>query len=338
MLWPIIEPLTGEAEPEVYSKFKEEIWSLFFSTLQSNKQQTEINTQIKKKYPTIADANASEFIISLINDFSLTFYEELVLEKNTDVIMEGIQTLIDQQVIMSWIAQLVEQTFTPLLAFKLNSLGKLEEVKQVITRILIALVQEEINSVEAENQITIIFQNYYNLADELIIFIKSIVKTIGQYREKYGLEELARLAEKSISKIGSSLQKSIEKRTIIKSMKDPIYERENVVNEWMKNILGPATIGLRIAGKDKYNGFMESTRKNFELFLDQALSADDFEKRLQNDLTSFGGDDEELILPIRESISNSVRFLEIARIDDPSLSLLLMLIEEEKEGTKRNCL
>ncbi len=55
-------------------------------------------------------------------------------------------------------------------------------------------------------------------------------------------------------------------------------------------------------------------------------------------MKEFGGDDEELIMPIRESIAGSVRFLELARIDDPSLSLLLMITDEEREGTKRVCI
>ena len=55
-------------------------------------------------------------------------------------------------------------------------------------------------------------------------------------------------------------------------------------------------------------------------------------------MKKFGGEEEELYGPIRDAIASSIKFLELARIDDPSLSLLLMMSNDERELARRSYL
>ena len=153
-----------------------------------------------------------------------------------------------------------------------------------------------------------------------------------KFKEKHGIDELARIGDELLK--GSNLRQQ-KSQAIVKSLQDPIYERDKLVVEWTKNILIPSCISLQIAGNTAYSNFIEKCKFNFGLFLDQILTADDFEKRLIDDLKKFGGEEEELMKPIHESIANSLRFLELARIDDPSLSILLTIIDEERENSRR---
>ncbi len=41
-------------------------------------------------------------------------------------------------------------------------------------------------------------------------------------------------------------------------------------------------------------------------------------------------------MPIQDSIASSIKFLEIARIDDPSLSLLVFIMDEDVENARRS--
>jgi len=184
------------------------------------------------------------------------------------------------------------------------------------------------------NQISTILRNNYNISEELTVFVKSLIKTFAGYKEKYGFDELAKIGEESLKGVKT---RQISKQNILtKSLSETLYDRERIINEWVNNILLPSCIVLRIAGEELYNNFVDKCKKNFDLFLDQALTAEDFEKRLNTDLRKFGGDEEELIMPIRESIASSIRFLEIARIDDPSLSLLVLIMDEEVENARKS--
>ncbi|NPE08956.1 MAG: hypothetical protein GNW80_11800 [Asgard group archaeon] len=313
---------------------KEEIWNLFYNSLQTNKRKSQSENDFLKKISTFKDVKISEFIFDLVNDFTESFYEELVIGKKPELILDAINLLVYQQIIISWINQIVEQTITPLLLFSIKSAGKIEEVKQIIARVLLAIAQDQVNSDEAMNQISTILINNYNVSEELTIFVKSLIKTFARYKEKYGFDELAKIGEESLK---GMKPRQIRKQNILsKSLSDTLYDRERIVNEWVNNILLPSCIVLRIAGEELYNNFVDKCKKNFELFLDQALTAEDFEKRLNTDLRTFGGNEEELIMPIQDSIASSIKFLEIARIDDPSLSLLVFIMDEEVENARRS--
>ncbi len=334
VVWPIIEPLTLEIDAKDYDQLKEEVWNLFFQSLQSNKRKTQIDNNFLKKISSLKKMRISEFILDLINDFTESFYEELVYGKKPREIIDSITLLVYQQIIITWINQMIEQTITPLLLFSIKNSGKLEEVKQIIARVLLAIAQEQVNSKEAENQISTVLYNNYNLSENLVFFVKSLIKTFANYKEKYGFDELAKIGEESLKGMKSRF---ISKRHVLsKSISNTLYDRERIINEWVKNILIPSCIVLRIAGDELYSNFVDKCKKNFDLFLDQALTAEDFEKRLDDDLKKFGGDDEELIMPVRESIASSIRFLEIARIDDPSLSLLVIIMDEEMENARKS--
>ncbi len=269
-----------------------------------------------------------------MNDFTESFYEELVIGKKPELILDAINLLVYQQIIITWINQIVEQTITPLLLFSIKSAGKIEEVKQIIARVLLAIAQDQVESDEAMNQISTILLNNYNVSEELTVFVKSLIKTFARYKEKYGFDELAKIGEESLK---GMKPRQIGKQNILsKSLSDTLYDRERIVNEWVNNILLPSCIVLRIAGEELHNNFVDKCKKNFELFLDQALTAEDFEKRLNTDLRTFGGNEEELIMPIQDSIASSIKFLEIARIDDPSLSLLVFITDEEVENARRS--
>lgn len=311
---------------------KQEVWKLFYSKLQKKNQQSNLLELIPPEEARILD-----FISSLVDDFAESFYEEMIEEKDPKNVIDSITELINQQIILSWIELIIEQTITPLLIFTLKSQSQITEAQQILARVLLAVMQEKIGSEEAANQSGAILQNNYNLSEEAILFIQSFIKTIANFRYKNGMQELAKIGERALeaSKKDAPL---IRKKITHITLEDPIENRPRMISEWSKNVLEPACIGLKIAGEKLYTKFIEKCKENFELFLDQSLSADDFEKRLDKEMKKFGGDDEELILPIRESIAGSVRFLEIARIDDPSLSLLLMITDEEREGTKRMCL
>ncbi|MBN1329267.1 MAG: hypothetical protein JXA54_07315 [Candidatus Heimdallarchaeota archaeon] len=330
VIWSIIEPLITEVDQTKYHEIKQTIRDLFFETLTSNGK---AKNKLPRKISIGTDALISEFITQLINDFSTSFYEDLMEYEKLNDILVSLNDLTSQQILISWIDQLVENSIAPLLIFSVKTPKKIDIIKQIITRVLIAIAQGEIKTIEAENKIVNDLSNNYNLTNELVLFIKSIVKTFAQFNGKYGLRELAKIGEESIKSADSHLKKTTS--NVTKSLNETIYEKERIITEWSKNVLLPASIGLRIAEKKSYNEFIENSRKNFELFLDQALTANDFEKRVNDDLKKFGGDDEELILSIVESIVSSVKFLELARIDDPSLSLLVVLGDEEIENAKR---
>jgi len=334
VVWPIIEPLTLDVIGNDYVLLKEEVWNLFFNFLQTNKRKSQSENDFLKKIPTFKDVKISEFIFDLVKDFTESFHEELVFGKKPELILDAINLLVYQQIIISWINQIVEQTITPLLLFSIKSAGKIEEVKQIIARVLLAIAQDQVNSDEAMNQISTILRNNYNVSEELVVFVKSLIKTFAGYKEKYGFDELAKIGEESLK---GMKPRQISKRNILsKSLSETLYDRERIVNEWVNNILLPSCIVLRIAGEELYNNFVDKCKKNFELFLDQALTAEDFEKRLNADLRTFGGNEEELIMPIQDSIASSIRFLEIARIDDPSLSLLVLIMDEEVENARKS--
>ena len=333
-MWPIIEPLTIDIDANDYELLKEEVWNLFYYSLQTNKRKAHAENDFLKKIPSFKKMRVSEFIFDLINDFTESFYEELVYNKKPQEIIDSITLLVYQQIIIAWINQMIEQTITPLLLFSLKNSGKQEEVKQIIARVLLAIAQDQVDSNEAENQITTILLNNYNLSENLVFFVKSLVKTFANYKKKYGFNELAKIGEEALKGMKS---KFIGKNYVLsKSLSDTLYDRDRIVNEWVKNILLPSCIVLRIAGEELYNNFVEKCKKNFDLFLNQTLTAEDFEKRLNDDLKKFGGDEEELIMPVQESIASSIRFLEIARIDDPSLSLLVMIMDEEMENARKS--
>ncbi|NHJ32576.1 MAG: hypothetical protein FK732_06920, partial [Asgard group archaeon] len=236
------------------------------------------------------DVKVSEFIFDLVNDFTESFYEELVYGKKPDVIIDAITLLVNQQIIITWINQMVEQTITPLLLFSLKNSGKIEEVKQIVARVLLAIAQDQVDSNEAENQISTILLNNYNLSENLVVFIKSLIKTFAGFKEKHGFDELAKIGEESLK--GMQTRFIGKPQVLSKSISETLYDRERIVNEWMKNILLPSCIVLRIAGEELYSNFVEKCKKNFDLFLDQTLTAEDFEKRLNDDLKKFGGEEE----------------------------------------------
>ncbi|HUT80199.1 MAG TPA: hypothetical protein VMZ29_03275 [Candidatus Bathyarchaeia archaeon] len=330
VIWSIIEPLIEDDDQSKYKETKDQIRNLFFETLENDGKS---KNKLPRDIIIGTDAMIGEFITQLINDFSTSFYEELLENKKIDDVLDSLNILTSQQIIISWIDQIIENSITPLLIFSLKIPQKIDTIKQIITRVLIAVVQGEIKASEAENKLVNDLSNNYDLTKELVLFIKSLVKTFAQFNEKYGLIELAKIGEESIKSSDILLKKT--RSNVTKSIKETIYDKERILTEWAKNVLLPSCIGLRIADQKSYNEFIEISKKNFELFLDQALTADDFEKRVNEDLKKFGGDDEELISPIVESIVSSVRFLELARIDDPSLSLLVALTDEELENAKR---
>ncbi len=313
---------------------KEEIWNLFFNSLQTNKRKSQSEKDFLRKIPSFKDQKIAEFIFDLVNDFTESFYEELAYGKKPEVITDAITLLVYQQIIITWISQMVEQTITPLLLFSQKNSGKIEEVKQIIARVFLAIAQDQVDSVEAENQISTILRNNYDLSDNLVVFIKSLIKTFAGFKEKHGFNELAKIGEESIK--GKQTRFIGKHHVFSKPISESLYDRERIVDEWVKNILLPSCIVLRIAGEELHNNFVEKCKKNFDLFLNQTLTADDFEKRLNIDLKKFGGEEEELIMPIQESIASSIRFLEIARIDDPSLSLLVLIMDEELDNAQKS--
>ncbi|NHJ47390.1 MAG: hypothetical protein FK733_06330 [Asgard group archaeon] len=332
VLWPIVEPLTTGIEESNFKLFKDEIRNLFFYSL---KNQDKIDEKLTiKKLPSTIDASITEFITELIRDFSISFYEDLLKDKSTEQILKSLNLLIYQQIIISWINYIIDKSITPLILLAVKSSALVDEIKQFIARVLLAIVQDTIKFDEAENQLKFTFTNEFNLSDELILFINSFIKTFASFKQKYGLEELAKIGEIVLNQ----LEHKRGQLDIVSSVRDPVFDRAKIIEEWTHNILEPASIGLRIAGNENYQSFIVKCKKHFELFLDKILTSDDFEKRLDKELKSFGGEDEELIKPIRDSITNSVRFLELARIDDPSLSLLIAIIDEERESTRRMCL
>ena len=333
LLWPIIQPLLIGIEEEIQGLIKQEVWKMFFSKL----QKIDYQSNLQKLIPPEEEIRVLDFISSLVSDFTDSFYDEMIEETNPKKVIDSLNELINQQTILTWIELTIEQTITPLLVFALKSQSQITEAQQILARILLAIVQERITPEEASTQTATILQNNYNLSEEAILFVQSFIKTIANFRNNNGLEELARIGERTIEASNKNIA-SIRKKATHYSTIDPIENRPRMINEWTKNILEPACIGLKIAGEKLYSKFIEKCKANFELFLDQSLSAADFEKRLDTEIKKFGGDDEELILPIRESIAGSVRFLEVARIDDPSLSLLLLITEEERESTKRMCI
>lgn len=330
VLWPIIEPLTGIIERSIVKQLKDDIWNLLFKTLSSfntNKDRRTTN------FTKVVNEQTASFINDLIRDFTQSFYEEMMDTDDPQTVLDSLKQLIDQQIIISWVGYL-EKTITPLIIFESKEPTLIIEIKTFITRILLAIAQSAITVEEAENQVKTILKNNYEISDTLILFISSYVKTFGNYKDKYGLSRLAEVGSEVLKFSDNTYRANYE--FITKAIEDAVFERDRILAEWKNNVLIPTCIGLKIAEKNLYNNFIAKTVDNFELFLDQRLTADDFEKRVDKDLREFGGDDEKLISPIRDSIASSVKFLEVARIDDPSLSLLMMLIEEEREEARRN--
>ncbi|MHA1308760.1 MAG: hypothetical protein ACTSSB_14825 [Candidatus Heimdallarchaeota archaeon] len=336
VLWPIVSPIVFDISAENYEKLREEIWQLFFSTI-SNFGKDIPPIDLTEVLSPEEQPRITEFITGLVTDFTSAFHEEMMSADDPETVITSIKQMVDQQTVIMWLTQIVEQTIAPLLIFSVKAMGKVDEAKRILIRILVATAIEQISSDEAAKQAETILKINYDLSDEIILFVKSTIKSIANFKEKHGIEELAKIGERSIAS-SSMTQRISQSENLRKSIEDPIFEREKLVNEWMKNILLPSTIGLKIAGEESYEKFIKKVQANFELFLDQKLSAEDFTERLDKELKEFGGDDEELISPIRESIAASTRFLEIARVDDPSLSLLLLIVEEERESTKRTCL
>ncbi|MBK5112868.1 MAG: hypothetical protein KGD59_14160 [Candidatus Heimdallarchaeota archaeon] len=327
--------MTIEIAAKDYALLKEEVWNLFYNSIQTNNKRKSLSEKdFLKKIPSFKDLKVAEFIFDLVNDFTESFYEELVFSKKPEAITDAITLLVYQQIIITWISQLVEQTITPLLLFSIKNSGKIEEVKQIIARVFLAIAQDQVDSVEAENQVSTVLRNNYDLSDNLVVFIKSLIKTFASFKEKHGFDELAKIGEESIK--GMKTRLTGKPHLFSKPISDSLYDRERIVNEWVKNILIPSCIVLRIAGEELHNNFVAKCKKNFDLFLDQTLTAEDFEKRLNIDLKKFGGEEEELIMPIQESIASSIRFLEIARIDDPSLSLLVLIMDEEQDNARKS--
>ena len=336
ILWPIMEPTISDLDEADLIKLKDRVWQYFLLKIINISDKSSLD--VKEFFQKKDDSKRADFIANLIDDFIDSFYEELLESKNKEEIIDSLSQLVNQQIIIMWINQIVENSISPLLIFQVKKSSKIEEIKRILTRVLLAISQEIISSKEASNQISTILKINYELSDEIILFIKSFVKSIANFREKFGIQELVKIGEKSINFSDDFTANNFSRRNLTNIMKDTIYEREKIMNEWKKNILEPATIGLMIAGEKEYEEFITNCLKNFELFLNQTLSAEDFENRLDLDLKKFGGTDEELIEPIKNSIANSIRFLEIARIEDPSLGLLLMIIDEERENTRRSCL
>jgi len=341
VIWPIINPLISKAEAsnitveELTKELKEGIWKIFFQTLQLNRnkeEETAIANQLKK----LANENIIDFVLDLIKDFSFSFHEDFTEGVSPEEVTESLEQFINQQVIIEWIDYLVEFSITPLLILSLKEPYKIKKGKEIITRIFLAIVQGLIGKEEAETQLQTVLTNELQVPEEPLRFVSAMARTIARGMEKFGLTGLAKIAEETLKeKKEITIQRKYT--NVRQAAKEIIFDREKVMEEWEKNILQPATIGLRMAGKERYKGFITSCKKNFELFLDQLLSASDFEKRIDKELRKFGGKEEELMQPIRDSIVSSVKFLELARIDDPTLSLLMMIIDEEREITKRNC-
>lgn len=336
VLWPIIEPLILDLDAKKIPVLKEKIWLFFFLNLQ-DKDTQKVKKEIMKLISNEQQGHIKEFITGLVSDFTNTFFEEVLENKDKQIVIDAMNQLIDQQLILNWIENLVERTFSPLLLFSIENQSKISDIQIVITKVLLAIIQEKISIEEAVSQVTTYLQYNHNLKDEILIFVKSIIRTVAKFKQQYGLHELAKIAELQIS-ANRRKPSLIDQDTIANITNDVVSDREKLVDEWVKSILEPACIALKIAGKESYYKFITKCKDNFELFLDQTLSAEDFEKRLDKELKTFGGEDEELIQPIRESIASSVRFLEVARIDDPSLSVLLMLIEDERETAKKSYL
>jgi len=332
ILWPIIQPLVSNIELEKQERIEEETRKFFFSILMKESERKKIEVEIRKIIPKEDEVRIAYFIIGLVNDFTNSFYDEIILKQKPKQIIESVQQLIDQQIVINWIEQAVQQSLMPILIYSLKTQANISDAQQAITKVLLAIIQEQITAEEASNQVATVLGNIYNVPEEVILFIQSFVRTVAIFGEKNGLEGLARIGEASYNKDNKYAERN---KQIIQAAIDPIIDRKRIIKVWVKNILDPSCIALKIGGKEIYEDFIQKCKLNFELFLDNSLSAEDFEKRLDIELKKFGGDDEELILPIRESIASSVRFLEIARIEDPSLSLLLMIMDDEKENMKK---
>jgi len=340
VIWPIIDPLIPKEDianttvEEITKQLKEGIWKIFFQTLQldqNKKEEEAIVTELKK----LANENIINFVLELIKDFSYSFHEDFTEDVKPEEVIESLEQFISQQVIIEWVDYLVEFSIAPLLILSLKEPYKIEKGKEMITRVFLAIIQGLLEKEEAETQLRTLLTNELQLAEEPIRFVSAMARTIARANETIGLKGLATIAEETLERKKETTRRKYT--NVRQATKEIIFDREKVIEEWEKNVLQPATIGLRIAGEEQYKRFITSCKKNFELFLDQLLSASDFEKRVDKELRKFGGKEEELMQPIRESIVSSVRFLELARIDDPSLSLLMMIIDDEREGTKRNC-
>lgn len=336
ILWPLINPLLSTFDPPELLEIKKEIQEFFLLKLSQDQWSKEKKQALREKYGL--DIEIADFIFSLISDFCTSFIEEAENENNPEIIVQAIQKLVYQETVIQWIEQLVKRSIGPILLFSIKPFSKMKEAEQIITKILLAVAQEEISVEEAKNQTTTILRNNFSLSEEANLVIKSIVITFCQIREKYGLAGLAKIGEQAFYLMEEEKKKREFLKQSINYTKDPITNREEIITEWTKNLLEPASIVLKIGGEKLYHQFIKNCQTNFELFLDQKLSAEDFEKRLKEDLKKFGGNEEELIQPIIDVIAGSVKFLEVARIDDPSLSLLLLVNENEREATRRACL
>jgi len=318
---------------EYLSRLKSSLWDLFFLSMQ-NKRSKSLEKKIIDNFSNKENAKTFDFVFDLVKIFTKSFYEESIAGKTADENLNILNQLINQQITIFWINKLVDRSITPLLLFSVKKSTRIDEIKQTINRILIAVILEEINAKEAENQIKIILKNDYNVSEVLILFIKSLIKSFSDFKEKHSLMDLAVIGK-------TYLKSMLENRTQedsfwSKAIKDPIFERKKIIDNWLTNVLQPTSIGLHIGGEQKYNNFINNCKENFELFLDRTLSAEDFEKRLDGELRKFGGEKEELIRPIRESIASYIKFLELARVDDPSLSFLVTIIDEERDSSRKS--
>ena len=332
ILWPIIQPLISTFSSEKQKELEELTNKLFFAILMKEKETRKIENEIEKTIPKEEGMQIALFIIGLVNDFTNSFQEEIIEKQEQKRIVKSLQQLIDQQIIINWTELTVQQSIMPLLIYSLKTQAKISDAQQTIMKIILAVIQEQVTAEEAGNQLETILRNNYNVPEEVNIFVQSFIRTIAVIIEKNGLTGLARIGETSIIFDKKYIERN---KQLFQTVADPVVDRKKIINAWSKNILNPSSIGLKIGGKVLYEKFIQKCKENFELFLDQSLSAEDFEKRLDTELKKFGGEDEELIMPIRESIASSVRFLEVARIEDPSLGLLLMILDEEKENSKR---
>jgi len=178
----------------------------------------------------------TEFITGLVTDFTSAFHEEMMSAENPESVITSIKQMVDQQTVIMWLTQIVEQTIAPLLIFSVKAMGKVDEAKRILIRVLVATAIEQISSDEAAKQAETILKINYDLSDEIILFVKSIIKSVANFKEKHGIEELAKIGEKSIA--SSSITKRItQSENLRKSIEDPIFEREKLVNEWRKVLL-----------------------------------------------------------------------------------------------------
>ncbi|MEA2070445.1 MAG: hypothetical protein U9O98_04060 [Asgard group archaeon] len=337
VIWSIIQPLIIPKNQEDYSHIKSEIQKQFFNILQIEKVSSRTKKQIIQNITQyLGDKDIiGDFIIGLLIDFSKSFQEDLLSKKNEQAILSSITKLINQQILMQFVDDFVIKTFSPVLMFSLKSLNDVKPALEAIKRVIIQLLQENISPEEAENKVQLLLQQNYHLPEESALLVSSIIRSIGSFAQKQGIDNFSIIAEEYLLPDHnlSTYQQLLKK--LQTELEEPITHRDKITSIWIQTILEPATIGLTMAGKQKYQEFTKRCKQLFQLILDQSLTADDFEMRLQKLFEIYDSEDIEEFKPIQQAIVSSIRFIELARIDDPQLEILLNLYEEDLEYQKK---